>query len=172
MKFPNQLLRGKLIQRYKRFLADIELDDGREVTAHCANSGSMLGLKEPGSEVWISPADNPKRKLKFTWELIQLEDSLVGINTALPNKIVQEAIEGDLVDELTGYASLRREVKYGENSRIDILLEGDKIPKCYVEIKSVTLKRQKSAEFPDAITTRGRSICGNWPIKLIKAPVQ
>ncbi|MDP6109584.1 MAG: DNA/RNA nuclease SfsA, partial [Rhodospirillales bacterium] len=93
MKFSEPLMRGKLIKRYKRFLADIKLDDGREVTAHCANSGSMLGLNVPGAEVWISPANNPKRKLKYTWEMIKMENSLVGINTSLPNKIVQEAIE-------------------------------------------------------------------------------
>ena len=155
MKFPEPLLRGKLIKRYKRFLADIELDDGRVVTAHCANSGSMLSLNVPGAEVWLSPANNPKRKLKFTWELIDIDGFLAGSNTSLPNKIVQEAIEEDRVEELAGYASLRREVKYGVNSRIDILLESDDLPKCYVEIKSVTMKRRKPAEFPDAVTTRG-----------------
>ena len=155
MKFQAPLLHGKLIQRYKRFLADIELDDGRDITAHCANPGSMLGLKDPGSEVWVSPADNPKRKLKFTWELIRVEGALVGINTALPNKIVQEAIENGFIAELQGYENLRREVKYGKNSRIDILLEGAGVPTCYVEIKSVTLKRGDSGEFPDSVTARG-----------------
>ncbi len=155
MKFPAPLLHGKLIQRYKRFLADIELDDGREITAHCANPGSMLGLKEPGSEVWVSPANNPKRKLKYTWELIRVGDGMVGVNTSLPNKIVEEAIEDGSITELQGYDNLVREVKYGKNSRIDILLEGAGIPTCYVEVKSVTLKREKSGEFPDAVTARG-----------------
>ncbi len=155
MKFSEPLMRGKLIKRYKRFLADIKLDDGREVTAHCANSGSMLGLNVPGAEVWISPANNPKRKLKYTWEMIKMENSLVGINTSLPNKIVQEAIENGDVEKLAGYPSLRREVKYGENSRVDILLEDEGLPTCYVEIKSVTMKRHDLAEFPDAVTTRG-----------------
>ena len=155
MKFPAPLLHGKLIQRYKRFLADIELDDGRQITAHCANPGSMLGLKEPGSEVWVSPANNPKRKLKYTWELVSVDGALVGINTFLPNRIVEEAIEDDVITELRGYKNLRREVKYGKNSRIDIMLEGAGVPTCYVEIKSVTLKRDMAGEFPDSVTARG-----------------
>jgi sugar fermentation stimulation protein A len=162
MKFPDPLIQGRLIKRYKRFLADVELEDGpkagQAVTAHCANPGSMLSVDEPGSEVWLSPARNPERKLKFTWEMIRVGRSLVGINTQLPNAIVAEAVEAGEIPELAGYPSLRREVKYGVNSRIDLLLENDD-DKCYVEVKNVTMKRDLSkdapAEFPDAVTARG-----------------
>ncbi|MAF94909.1 MAG: DNA/RNA nuclease SfsA [Rhodospirillaceae bacterium] len=159
MKFPDPLIRGALVKRYKRFLADVELEDGRVVTAHCANPGSMLSVDEPGSEVWLSPARNPERKLKFTWEMIRVGRSLVGINTQLPNGLVAEAVEAGKIPELGGYPSLRREVKYGVNSRIDLLLENDGGDKCYVEVKNVTMKRDLSknapAEFPDAVTARG-----------------
>ena len=159
MKFPDPLIPGRLVKRYKRFLADVELEGGEIVTAHCANSGSMLSVKEPGSEVWLSPARNPDRKLRYTWELVKIGDTLVGINTALPNGIVEEAIQAGEIPELKGYETLRREVKYGKNSRIDILLEDPARPTCYVEVKSVTLKRglEKSdpVEFPDSVTTRG-----------------
>jgi len=159
MEFPDPLIRGTLIKRYKRFLADVELDGGGRVTAHCANPGSMLSVKEPGSEVWLSPARNPDRKLRYTWELIGVGSSLVGINTALPNRLVEEALGEGTIGELAGYESLRREVKYGRNSRIDLLLEGAGRPKCYVEVKNVTLKRDSApegtVEFPDAVTTRG-----------------
>ena len=163
MNFPDPLIRGTLIKRYKRFLTDVELENGEIVVAHCANPGSMLSLLEEGAEVWLSPARNPKRKLKFTWEMIRIGDSLVGLNTSLPNAIVEEAIENDLIPELAGYESLRREVKYGKNSRIDILLESPGIPICYVEIKSVTMSRsnilddkyENLAEFPDSVTARG-----------------
>lgn len=159
MKFPDPLIPGRLIKRYKRFLTDVELADGQVVTAHCANSGSMLSVKEPGSEVWLSPARNPDRKLRYTWELIKVGDTFVGINTALPNAIVEEAIKAEKIPELTGYESLRREVKYGKNSRIDLLLEDPSRPMCYVEVKSVTLRRglEKGdpVEFPDSVTTRG-----------------
>lgn len=159
MKFPNPLIPGRLVKRYKRFLADVELEGGEIVTAHCANSGSMLNVKEPGSEVWLSPARNPDRKLRFTWELIKIGDTLVGINTALPNGIVEEAIFTGKIPELKGYKYLRREVKYGKNSRIDILLEDPSRPTCYVEVKNVTLKRglgkSDLVEFPDSVTTRG-----------------
>ncbi len=159
MKFPDPLIPGRLIRRYKRFLTDVELKDGEVVVAHCANSGSMLGVKEPGSEVWLSPARNPDRKLRYTWELIRVGDTLVGINTALPNKIVEEAIQQGKIPELGGYETLRREVKYGKNSRIDILLEDPARPACYVEVKNVTLRRGLEdgdpVEFPDSVTTRG-----------------
>lgn len=156
MHFPSTLLKGKLIKRYKRFLCDIELDDGQLVTAHVANSGSMMGLKEPGLTVWLSPANNPKRKLRYSWELVEVDHGLVGINTFLPNGIVAEAISASKIRSLVGYDSLRREVKYGENSRIDILLSESNKPDCYVEVKNVTLKRDKKyAEFPDAVTSRG-----------------
>ena len=159
MEFPNPLIRGRLIKRYKRFLADVELDSGDIVTAHCANSGSMLCVQEPNSEVWLSPAENPDRKLRYTWELIKIDKTLVGINTALPNVIVKEAITAGKIPELEGYTSLRREVKYGQNSRIDILLEDPTLSNCYVEVKSVTLKRDSKkscpVEFPDSVTVRG-----------------
>ncbi len=161
MKFPDPLIPGTLIKRYKRFLSDITLADGQVVTAHCANSGSMMGLTEPGSAVWLSPARNPNRKLKFTWELASGADGdLVGINTSLPNQIVADAVAAGQIKELVGYASQRREVKYGKNSRIDLLLEDPDKPKCYVEVKNVTLKRSNGAEggvaeFPDAVTARG-----------------
>ncbi len=160
MKFPDPLIKGTLVKRYKRFLSDIVLESGEEITAHCANSGTMLSVNDPGSEVWVSPARNPDRKLKYTWELIRVGKSLVGINTALPNKIVQEAIEDGTVPELQGYATLRREVKYGKNSRIDILLEDKTKPLCYVEIKNVTMRRGEVAEFPDAVTARGTKHLG------------
>ncbi|NQU59315.1 MAG: DNA/RNA nuclease SfsA [Rhodospirillales bacterium] len=159
MKFPDPLIPGRLVKRYKRFLADVELEDGTVVTAHCANSGSMLSVKEAGAEVWLSPARNPERKLRYTWELIKIGATFVGINTALPNAIVEEAIKADKIPELTGYATLRREVKYGKNSRIDLLLEDPGRPICYVEVKNVTLRRglEKGdpVEFPDSVTTRG-----------------
>lgn len=155
MHFPTPLIRGALIQRYKRFLADIILENGEEITAHVANSGSMMGLKEPGMEVWLSESDNPKRKLKYSWELVRDGDGLVGINTMHPNKLVAEAIEDGTITELSGYGGLRREVKYGKNSRIDILLTDEDRPDCYVEVKNVTLRRNEKAEFPDAVTARG-----------------
>ncbi len=156
MKFPVPLLRGALIKRYKRFLADIRLDDGREIVAHCVNPGSMLTVCAPGSEVWVSPAANPTRKLQFSWELIRVGGSLVGINTMHPNKLAAEAIADGTIPELASYAAIRREVKYGKNSRIDLLLESPARPPCYVEIKNVTLARNGGiAEFPDSVTARG-----------------
>ena len=159
MKFPDPLLRGTLISRYKRFLADIDLESGEKVTAHCANSGSMLSVNEPGSEVFLSPARNLDRKLKYTWEMIRVGRTLVGINTSLPNRLVEEAVLDGTIVELGGYGSLRREIKYGKNSRIDLLLEDINKKKCYVEVKNVTMKRDLSkgapVEFPDGVTARG-----------------
>jgi len=157
MKFSAPLVSGRLVKRYKRFLADVILDeDGAAITAHCANPGSMLGLKEPGSRVWLSLSDNPNRKLKFSWEVIEADGALVGINTAHPNKLVEEALEAGRIPALSGYQSFRREVKYGKNSRIDILLEGEGGAKTYVEVKNVHLMRQAGlAEFPDSVTARG-----------------
>ena len=155
MKFPSPLLRGQLIRRYKRFFADIVLENGQSVVAHCPNTGAMLGVNTPGSEVWVSRSNNPRRKLQYTWELVRVGDHLVGINTQHPNRIVSEAIEQGQIPELSGYATLRREVRYGKNSRIDILLTDDNRPDCYVEIKNVHLNRQPGlAEFPDAVSTR------------------
>ncbi len=156
MKFEYPLVEGRLVERYKRFFADVELLSGKTVTAHCANTGAMTGLKDPGLEVWLSPANNPKRKLKWTWELTRIGDGLVGINTQHPNRLVADAITDGTISELQGYDVLRREVKYGTNSRIDILLENDGKPPCYVEIKNVHLKRGGGAEFPDAVTSRGK----------------
>jgi len=154
--FPSPLIRGVLIRRYKRFLADVRLDDGTEVTAHVANSGAMLGLKDPGIPVWLSKSDNPKRKLAYTWELAEVNGGLVGINTSHPNPVVAEAIRDGLIPELAGYADLRREVPYGKNSRIDVLLTDPDRPRCLVEVKNVHLMRTPGlAEFPDAVTTRG-----------------
>ncbi|MEL0107668.1 MAG: DNA/RNA nuclease SfsA [Rhodospirillaceae bacterium] len=164
MKFPDPLIRGKLIKRYKRFLTDVELEDGSIVVAHCANPGSMLSVNDEGAEVWLSPARNPERKLRYTWELIRIGRSLVGINTAKPNALIEEAIQKNIITELSGYDNIRREVKYGKNSRIDLLLESPNKPPCYVEVKSVTMKRDRSKkgpyEFPDAVTKRGTKHLG------------
>lgn len=165
MQFPAPLQRGTLIKRYKRFLADVMLENGEEITAHCANPGSMLGLAEPGARVWLSQSVNPKRKLKFSWELVEVDlgngPALVGINTAHPNLLVAEAIASGAIEELSGYPALRREVKYGVNSRIDVLLEDNELSRCYVEIKNVHLMRESGrAEFPDSVTARGAKHLG------------
>jgi sugar fermentation stimulation protein A len=160
MRLPAPLLRGTLIQRYKRFLADVRLDDGRLVTATCPNTGSMLGLTAPGSVVWLSESDSPTRKYRHTWELVEADlghgPTIVGINTGHPNKLVAEAIAARRIKALAGYPGLRREVKYGRNSRIDLLLECGRKGLCYVEIKNVHLSRRHGlAEFPDSVTERG-----------------
>ena len=155
MLFPEPLCPGILIRRYQRFLADVALDRGGIVTAHCPNSGSMKGCATPGSPVLLSVADNPNRKLKYTWELVMAEGVWVGINTALPNRIVREGIENGIIRELQGYMSIRPEVPYGEKSRIDLFLEGPD-GRCYVEVKNVTLVEMRTALFPDAVTTRGQ----------------
>ena len=159
MDFSPPLQAGTLEKRYKRFLADIRLDDGRHVTAHCPNTGSMLGCAEVGSRVWLSPADNPKRKLSYTWELVELAGGhLACINTARPNGLVAEAIASELVPDLQGYRNLRREVRYGQGSRIDLWL-GDHIegrPNAWVEVKNVTLGSGDQGRFPDAVTVRGQ----------------
>ena len=158
------LTEGRLIRRYQRFLADVELDDGRVVTAHCPNTGSMQGCKTPGSRVWLSASDNPRRKLAWTWELVEtgLADGaardgvLVGLHTGRSNGLVREAIEAGRLAELAGYGSIRPEVKYGAGSRIDFLLEGGGLPPCYVEVKNVTAAvAGGTGFFPDAVTERG-----------------
>lgn len=168
MRFPLPLIPGTLILREKRFLAHVRLDDGRTVIAHTNNTGGMRGCSTPGSRVWLSPADNPKRKLKWTWELVEVADSpasttpvLAGINTLLPNKLAHEAVLAGLIPALTGYDRVRTEVKYGsERSRIDLLLErgdGEQTERCWVEVKNVTLVRANGrGAFPDAVTERGR----------------
>ncbi len=157
MHFDQPLTQGRLLRRYKRFLADILLDDGREVIAHCANPGSMMGLDTPGNRVWLSANSNPRAKLDWRWELLEAGGAMIGINTQHPNRIVQEAIEAGHVPELRGYETLRREVRYGANSRIDILLQGSGRADCYVEVKNVHLMRSPAlAEFPDARTQRGQ----------------
>ena len=157
MRFQTPLVSGRLIQRYKRFLADIELDDGRVVTAHCANPGAMIGLKDPGLRVWLEPNDDPKKKLKFGWRLAQLAGGAwVGIDTSIPNKVIKEALQAKQIMELTRYDTILPEQKYGTNSRVDFLLQEPSLPNAYVEVKNVNLWRQEDwAEFPDTVTLRG-----------------
>ena len=151
-----QLTSGILIQRYKRFLADIELETGEKVTAHCPNSGSMKGCAIPGSPVWFSKSDNPKRKYKYTWELIKVPGTMIGINTLVPNKLVKLSIENNLIKPLSGYDKVKAEVKTSSHTRLDLLLEKEGEKKCYVEIKNCTLVEEVAAMFPDAVTTRGQ----------------
>lgn len=155
MRLPANLIPGRLLKRYQRFLADIQLDSGEIVTAHCPNSGSMTGCKAVDSPVLLSQSDNPSRKLKYTWELVSVQGYWIGINTGLPNRLVREAIETGVIQELQGYTTIRPEVPYGKNSRIDLLLTGSP-GCCYVEVKNVTLKEGEMALFPDAVTTRGQ----------------
>ena len=155
MLFPAPLRRGRLLQRYKRFFADVRLDDGSEVTAHCPNPGAMLGLNSPGLPVWLSPAAGPGRKLAWTLEMLEADDGLVGVNTHRPNGLVEEALRDGLVPELAGYRSRRREVGYGVSSRVDFLLEEEGRPPCWLEVKNCHLSRQlELAEFPDCVAAR------------------
>lgn len=157
MRFQTPLVQAVLLRRYKRFLADIRLMDGREVTAHCANPGSMMGLAEPGCRVWLEPNDDPRKKLKFGWRLVDHENGhFTGVDTGLPNRMLRAALESGTVAGLENYPVVRLEVKYGENSRIDFLLSGPGRRDAFVEVKSVTLSRQPGlAEFPDSKTARG-----------------
>ena len=157
MRFQTDLVPARLVRRYKRFLADCTLEDGTEITAHCANPGSMLGLAEPGMRVWLEPNDDPKKKLKFGWRLVEHADGhFTGVDTSLPNRLVREALDGGGIPGLEGYDTIRTEVPYGEKSRIDFLLRAEGRADAYVEVKSVTLMRTPGlAEFPDSVTARG-----------------
>ena len=150
-----ELVPGTLLKRYKRFLADVKLDTGEIVTAHCPNTGSMKGCAEPGRKVYLSSHNNPKRKHKYTWELIVMSTSMVGVNTLVPNRLVFKSIARKLIPELSEYNSIRREVKIGEHSRIDLMLTNGGAKHCYVEIKNCTLVDEGIARFPDAVTSRG-----------------
>ncbi|MFT6075220.1 MAG: sugar fermentation stimulation protein A [Yoonia sp.] len=161
MEFATPLVPARLIKRYKRFLADVRLVDGREVTAHCANPGSMMGLAEPDTKIWLEPNNDPKKKLKFGWRLVDHENGhFTGVDTSLPNRMLKAALFAHQVPDLPPYDLVRPEVKYGEKSRIDFLLSGPK-QDIYLEVKSVTLCRQTGlAEFPDSVTARGTKHLG------------
>ena len=149
------MIEGRLLRRYQRFLAEVALPNGQSVTAHCPNTGSMLGCAEPGSRVWLSDSGSATRKYPLTWELVETGGGLVGLNTNLSNRLVREAIENGIITELQGYPAMRSEVRFGaENSRVDLLLEGNG-PACWVEVKNVTLAEGGVARFPDAVTARG-----------------
>ena len=154
MKFNNKLLQGTLIKRYKRFFADIKYKN-KVITAHCPNSGSMMGLLDRGNKVWFSISDNPERKLKYTLEIIEVKNEKVGINTLFTNKIVFEALSDKKIDTLVKFKNIKREVKFSDKTRFDFFLSNGK-KKCFLEVKNVTLLRSDYvAEFPDAITSRG-----------------
>jgi sugar fermentation stimulation protein A len=157
MRFQTPLVPGRLIRRYNRFLADVQLEDGREVTAHCPNPGSMMGLGDPGLRIWLEPNEDPKRKLKYGWRLVELGTGhMAGIDTNVPNRLVFEALSAGRIPALSGYDQIRPEQRYGENSRIDFLLSAPGRPDAYVEVKNVHLRRDGDwAEFPDCVTARG-----------------
>lgn len=168
MHFSTPLIPGRLIRRYKRFLADILLDSGEEVTAHCPNPGAMLGLKDQGMRVWVEPVSDPRRKLRFGWKLVEMDSGqFAGIDTTLPNRIIKEALAAQAIPELAAYGTVRPEVKYREKSRVDFLLSEPGLPDLYLEIKSVTLRRDMTsagpiwAEFPDCVTARGAKHLGD-----------
>jgi sugar fermentation stimulation protein A len=152
--FPEKLIGGRLINRYKRFLADVTLENGEVITAHCTNSGSMKSCIEEGAEIYISPVNDPKRKTEFTWEMIKINNNWVGINTSIPNRLAFEYVKNNIISELQGYTSVKREVTFGD-SRFDLFAENE-AEKCFIEVKNVTLKEGEYALFPDAKTTRGQ----------------
>jgi sugar fermentation stimulation protein A len=154
MKFGTPLLPARFLRRYKRFFADVELPDRGVVTVHVPNTGSLAGCLEPGAEAYVSGSSNPKRKLAYTLELLRVGSAWVGVNPIRANALAEEAVRSGVIAELSGFASIRREVRYGVNSRIDLLLQGDGRPECYVEVKSVTLGRGSLALFPDAVSER------------------
>jgi len=162
MRFQTELVPARLIRRYKRFLADCQLEDGTEVTAHCANPGSMMGLATAGMKIWLEPNDDPKRKLNYGWRLVDHENGhFTGVDTALPNRAIKAALMDRQIAPLAGYTAVRPEVKYGENSRIDFLLTEPGLPDAYVEVKSATLSRREGlVEFPDSVTKRGAKHLG------------
>ena len=157
MRFATPLVPARLLRRYKRFLADVALEDGRAVTAHCPNPGAMTGLAEPGMRVWLEPNDDPRRKLGWGWRLTEMADGrLAGVDTGVPNRVVGEALRAGAVPGLDGYDAVRAEVPYGDRSRVDFLLTGGGGPDCYVEVKNVHFRREDDwAEFPDSVTARG-----------------
>lgn len=157
LTFSTPLVKGTLIKRYKRFLADVTLESGEVITAHCPNTGSMKSCGAPGDTVWLTHDPSPKRKLKYTWEYTGKGRGYIGVNTQRPNRVVEQAVQAGRIPELAGYTGLRREVKYGREgkSRIDLLLEGDDRSPCYVEIKNATLREEDYICFPDAVTARG-----------------
>jgi sugar fermentation stimulation protein A len=156
MKFDPPLIKTKLLKRYKRFLADVEMPDGSVTTVHCPNPGSMMGLTEPGNTAWISDSQNPKRKLRYTFEIVEVNGEMVGVNTNRPNALAIEAITAGIIPELATFDELKTEVKYGKNSRIDILLSSEGKPDTYVEVKNVHFIRTPGIhEFPDSVTARG-----------------
>ena len=162
MRFQTPLVPARLIKRYKRFLADCTLETGEEVTAHCANPGSMMGLAEPGTRIWLEPNDDPKKKLKYGWRLVDHGNGhFTGVDTSIPNRALKVALEAGQIAPLAAYTAVKAEVKYGQNSRIDFLLSSPNLPDAYVEVKSVTLSRQPGlAEFPDSVTARGAKHLG------------
>lgn len=157
MRFETPLVPARLLRRYKRFLSDFELEDGRQVTAHCPNPGSMLGLATPGARCWLEPNDDPKRKLRFGWRIVELGNGhCAGIDTSVPNRLVRAALREGRIAELSAYSGLRSEVPYGKRSRVDLLLRERNLPDAYVEVKNVHLRREGDlAEFPDSVTARG-----------------
>lgn len=162
MRFQSPLVPGRLIRRYNRFLADVRLETGAEVTVHCPNPGAMMGLRDPGLRVWLEPNDDPRKKLRYSWRLAELPGGhWAGIDAGLPNRVVREALEGGRVAEFAAYGAVRPEVRYGANSRVDFLLSGPGLPEAYVEVKNVHLRRADDwAEFPDSVTARGTKHMG------------
>lgn len=155
MLLPQPLIHGRLVSRYKRFFADLVLDDGQEITAHCPNPGAMLGVRDPGQGAWVSWSDDPKRKLAYTLQLVEQGNALVGINTLLPNRLVAEALAADAIPELSGYATIKPEVKYAQASRVDFLLTHPDRPPCWLEVKNCHFSRKPGlAEFPDCKAER------------------
>lgn len=155
MRFDEPLIEGTLIRRYKRFFADVKLNNGEEVTVHCANSGSLMSCSDPGSKVLLSPHVDPRKKLKHQLEIVYAGKTPVGIHTGRPSSVIVEALGHAKIAELSGYATLRRQVKYGRDNHIDIYLEGNGLRPCYIEVKNVTLAHEDIAYFPDALTEKG-----------------